>query len=234
MLGCCALHVFVCVCVCQTLSLRAFLVFKAGAYCSSYPPYAMKLGMTREGWTDHPPVPASTGEYATLFQSFFFDSMVVHDTSPKPFFPTAALQPRLCVRLQTLFNHTVLANLFALPFPHHFRPGNWANWKPMSKCEPLSRPTWVLGSLRKSCNGFISSTAPYFHLFITESTDSRAVGLARHDTTAAGLKNGIPLEVRHVSQPPPPISTPYLIRVTEGNGTRHTCVSAPFPLVSLF
>ena len=91
--------------------------------------------MTREGWTDHPPVPASTVEYATLFQSFFFDSIVVHDTSPKPFFPTAALQPRLCVRLQTLFNHTVLANLFALPFPHHFRPGNWANWKPMSaKC----------------------------------------------------------------------------------------------------
>ena len=33
----------VCVCVCQTLSLRAFHVFKAGLYGSSCPPYAMKL-----------------------------------------------------------------------------------------------------------------------------------------------------------------------------------------------
>ena len=31
-----------------------------------------------------------------------------------------------------------------------------------------------------------------------------------------------------------PKQTPPLIGVTEGNGTGHTCVSVPFPLLSLF
>ena len=37
--------------------------------------------------------------------------------------PPNLFSRRLCVRLQTLFNHTVLADLFALPFPHHFDLG---------------------------------------------------------------------------------------------------------------
>ena len=36
------------------------------------------------------------------------------------------------------------------------------------------------------------------------------------------------------NEPPPSSLTPPLLRVTEGNGTRHTCVSVPFPLSSLF
>ena len=64
-----------------------------------------------------------------------------------------------------LFKQYKCADPFTLRFPHlPSQRGNWVNSKPMSECEPLSRPTWVLGvilhkeaplSCRKSSHWFI-------------------------------------------------------------------------------
>ena len=66
-------------------------------------------GVSRDGWTDHPPVPASTVEQAVPI--LLFDSMVVHDTSPKPFHFLTQLnctEARHRTPVETLFNNTVL------------------------------------------------------------------------------------------------------------------------------
>ena len=66
-------------------------------------------GVSRDGWTDHPPVPASTVEQAVPI--LLFDSMVVHDTSHKPFHFLTQLnctEARHRTPVETLFNNTVL------------------------------------------------------------------------------------------------------------------------------
>ena len=90
----------------------------------------------------------------------------------------------------------------------------------MSECEPLSRPTWVLGvilrkealfSYRNSCNCLdrIHQTLDFLNCLLSTLNKPPFEPPGFHgehlltDNIAAGLKNGIPPEVRQVSQPPP-------------------------------
>ena len=119
-----------------------------------------------EAWTDHPCVPAFwTVDHAVPIS--FFLPWWFHDTSPKPFFRSAACSRSwaavaiLQMRINYLLKHLQVLGPFALRFSR--LPSTWPlnNWKPMSECDSLSRPTWVLGvilrkeapfSLRNSCN----------------------------------------------------------------------------------
>ena len=117
----------------------------------------------------------------------------------------------------------------------------------MSECDSLSRPTWALGViLRKealfSCRIFTNSFLRFHRSldplngvgFTTELTAYKPPGFTEHPSlthsTMTILRSGT---FFLVPNPPLPSSTPYLIRVRQGNGTRHTCASVPFPLLSL-
>ena len=117
----------------------------------------------------------------------------------------------------------------------------------MSECEPLSRPTWVLGVIPVtgaliSCRIFTNSFLRFHRSLNSLNGFGFTTGLTAYTppgftgypslmhSTMAILRSGT---FFLVPNPPLPSSTPYLIRVTQGNGTRHTCVSVPFPLLSL-
>ena len=59
----CLLYIYICVCVCHTLVLRVFQK-KQGRQARYTYLTQRSSGVSRDGWTDHPPVPASTVEQA--------------------------------------------------------------------------------------------------------------------------------------------------------------------------
>ena len=159
--------------------------------------------------------------------SYRFWFMVLHDTSPKPFPLSAAeLQSAavefLQMRINQLLKHLQLPGHFTLRFHRLFPLGNWVNWKPMSECDSLSRPTWVLGvilrkeapfSLRNSCNRFnrfhhaLDSLNWFgFTIVLSATYATRLHGISTWFdlVKAAGPKENKPKRVLYPKHPNPP------------------------------
>ena len=121
----------------------------------------------------------------------------------------------------------------------------------MSECDSLSRPTWVLGAILRKERRFHSG------IRVTDSTVCTMLWILLTDLvstlyflqlTPPGFTEFPPALIRTcpllfitcTSTHPPHLATEFvslshpLFRVTEGNGTRHTCVSVPFLLLLLF
>ena len=169
------------VCVCVSLrALHLGIVFSnRGTHGIHDLPCATKLRsrMGREGWSpsctcfQHTD---STGSPCCCFLiSWLFSCYLPH----KQVSTARELSLSHCRCASTLVQQYFSADPCTFPFPHlPSRLGNWANWKPMSECEPLSRPTWVLGvilrkeapfSFRNSCNWIFVSTIRW--IFLTDS-----------------------------------------------------------------